>query len=478
MSSSVLMRNVIHTGDALHILPTLPENSVDAIICDPPAGISFMGKSFDSDRGGRTQWVAWLAEIMQEALRMLKPGGHALVWALPRTSHWTACALEDAGFEIRDKFYHLFASGFPKSLDVSKAIDRIAGAEREYVGPKTYPGGTIGHDSNNHHEGWQRPWRDDPEAVKRLTGITIPATPEAKKWEGWGTALKPAVEEWILARKPLSEPSVAANMLKWGVGGINVDATRVPHTTVAGGNLAQNTHLRVTVHASQTSAFNGRGNIYRPNQQGRWPSHLLISHAENCQPGACVPGCPALELDEQSDTQYGDEGGASRYFTQFSYAPKASKTERNLGCEGLPEQRVARMGHGNDEQDERTQSFISQPQANIHPTVKNQQLMRWLCRLITPPGGIVLDCFAGSGSTGVAAIAEDFQFIGIELDHEYASIARTRLDYALAEAEKEAQQEKQLPLFNHEQPLSAPKTKAPKCLETPLSLWLESEVGA
>jgi DNA modification methylase len=466
MSSRVVRCNVIHTGDALHILPTLPENSVDAIVCDPPAGISFMGKAFDSNRGGRSQWIAWLAEIMAEARRVLKPGGHALVWALPRTSHWTACALEDAGFEIRDKLYHLFASGFPKSLDVSKAIDKHLGAEREWI-----PQGP-----------------DFP--------VTAPATPEAHQWAGYGTALKPAVEEWILCRKPLTEPSVARNVLMHGTGGINIDGCRIGAEPI-------------TTHKTAFYTYNGQNSRpWHENHhssdsihQGRWPSHLLISHAKDCQPGVCVPGCPALELDEQggfskshgekkrpkapsTKNTYGkykkhslvghtDQGGVSRYFTQFYYAPKASTTERNRGCEGLPEQRVARMGHDNDEPDERTQSF--QPQANTHPTVKNQQLMRWLCRLITPPGGIVLDCFAGSGSTGVAAITEGFQFIGIEIDPEYAQIARARLEYAMAEAEKEAQREKQSPLFDHEQPHSIRKTNGSPGLQTAFTLWESQE---
>lgn len=427
----------MHTGDALDILPTLPEHSVDAILCDPPAGINFMGKDWDGSKGGRLAWTSWLASIMRETRRVLKPGGHALVWALPRTSHWTACALEDAGFEIRDKLYHMFGSGYPKSLDISKAIDAHLGAYLDYA-------------------------------------VTKPATPEAQQWDGWGTAIKPAVEEWILCRNPLSESSIARNVLVWGTGGLNIAGCRIGQEPRENPGMAR------------LCVMHDDG--WQPKDittvtHGRWPAHLLLSHAEECQPGACALSCPVRELDEQSGVRrsgmmqpgqmrkastgkggyhghfpatatnagtYGDEGGASRYFTQFFYCPKASRAERNLGCEALPAKSVAHMGHEHFEPDDVTQRFITQPQANHHPTVKPQALMHWLCRLITPPGGIILDCFAGSGSTGVAAIAEGFQFIGIELDPEYARIAQTRLEYAQSLAEKEARREKQLSLFDDE----------------------------
>jgi DNA modification methylase len=436
-----LQMNTIHIGDALAVLRTLPENSIDAVVCDPPAGINFMQKSFDSDRGGRTQWIAWLAEILQEVIRTLKPGAHAFVWALPRTSHWTACALEDAGFEIRDKFYHIFGSGYPKSLNVSKAIDAQLGAEREKVRITVTPN-VLMTNANNYSRPWVECAREN--GYHELAGDT-PVTVDAQRWQGWGTAAKPAVEEWLLCRKPLAASSVARNVLEWGVGGINIDACRVE------GELREN------------RGMSSLGVMHDDNWQpkeistiatGRWPSHLLFSHSPGCVPGGCAEGCPVLALDEQNRRSSLGQG-PSRYFTQFYYAPKASRAERNIGCEALPELRVARMGHDNDEPDERTQSFISQPQANIHPTVKSQQLMRWLCRLITPPGGIVLDCFAGSGSTGVAAIAEGFRFVGIELDPEYAEIACARIVHALKEAKWDASREKQLPMFESVQPKPA-----------------------
>ncbi len=208
----------IMTGDCLDKLRELADSSIDSLVTDPPAGIAFMGKDWDKDRGGRAAWVAWMTEVMRECLRVLKPGAHGLVWALPRTSHWTATALEDAGFEIRDVVTHLFGTGFPKSLDVSKAIDKAAGAEREVIGKSM--GGTP---SGSGRYGWNSA---EP-APKVWPDVTAPATSAARQWQGWGTALKPASEHWILVRRPISEKTVAANVLRWGTGALNIDACRV-----------------------------------------------------------------------------------------------------------------------------------------------------------------------------------------------------------------------------------------------------------
>jgi len=193
--------NKLYLGDCLVVMKDFPDNSIDAIVTDPPAGIGFMGKVWDEDKGGKAQWIDWLSSVMVEGLRVLKPGGHALVWALPRTSHWTGTALENAGFEVRDCVYHLFGSGFPKSLDISKAIDKQAGVEREKGKPYIAPDGNT---RNNNKQG-------DEYNTEMITGFgldrtkTEPATPEAKQWEGWGTALAPAVECWWLCRKPLEK---------------------------------------------------------------------------------------------------------------------------------------------------------------------------------------------------------------------------------------------------------------------------------
>lgn len=457
----------LHLGDSAEVLAGASDCQVDAVVTDPPAGISFMGKDWDGDQGGRDQWVDGMAAIFRECLRVLKPGGHALVWALPRTSHWTATALEDAGFEVRDVVTHHFGTGFPKSLDVSKAIDKAAGAKREVTGPRMYADGTKGHWTPS-----DKYAQDDWTKSSTAKTDTAPATDDAKRWEGFGTALKPASEHWILARRPL-EGTVAANVLRHGTGALNIDGCRTE------------TESRSTGHkgGQADSGGHGRyGKYVRPDQQknydankpsGRWPANLVLSHSPDCVeagtrkvksgtavnrnrpeekstynassyeirlgPGAdqtyagadgteevsaweCAPGCPVAELDAQSgelkargnrgpsmatkktpvlygpdERRSGDEynhggtGGASRFF----YTAKASRKDR---------------GEGND-----------------HPTVKSTALMRWLVRLVTPPGGAVLDPFMGSGSTGVAALEEGFDFVGIERDPHYFEIAKRRL---------------------------------------------------
>lgn len=350
-------------GDCLERLKELPDCSVDSLVTDPPAGISFMGKDWDSDKGGRAGWVAWMTEVMRECHRVLKPGAHGLVWAIPRTSHWTATALEDAGFEVRDVITHLFGQGFPKSLNIEKA-----GA-----GPE---------------------------------------------WSGWGTALKPASEHWILVRKPVSEKNVAANVLKWGTGGINVDGCRIE-------SGADYHELKVTQGGSDCGVPLAP-RAPEPRQftpaSGRFPANLVLSHSPHCTEDQCDIECAILALDTQSglsapkkrrvgkrggkgfgmfdDTKSAQAngvwpadqgGGASRFF----YCAKISPGERGEG--------------------------------NNHPTVKPQKLMRYLCRLVTPTGGVVLDTFMGSGSTGMAAKSEGFKFIGVERDAEYYKIAKARI---------------------------------------------------
>jgi hypothetical protein len=205
---------MILQGDCLEVLKTIKDNSVDSLVTDPPAGISFMSKAWDGSKGGRDGWVEWLTQVMLECHRVLKPGAHGLIWAIPRTSHWTAWAIESAGFEIRDSIHHIFGSGFPKSHDISKAIDKAAGAERE-------KGKVLRTDPNIKGASFKN-------AEGRIEiREEIPATPEAKQWDGWGTALKPAHEVWWLVRKPLSEKNVAQNVLKHGTGGLNINGTRI-----------------------------------------------------------------------------------------------------------------------------------------------------------------------------------------------------------------------------------------------------------
>lgn len=458
----------LHLGDCLEVLRGLPDASMDAVVTDPPAGIGFMGRTWDKPgvlgvsggvatpstldgrnpmcrkcrkhkRGGkghppcqceqpdfdeferriqhRELFVGFLAGVMRECLRVLKPGGHALVWGIPRTSHWTATAIEDAGFEIRDVVTHLCGQGFPKSLNVSKAIDAAAGAQREPVGIGHGRTGSLAQPNGG------SVLSDDAYQWPGTYTVTAPATEEAKRWDGWGTALKPACEFWILARKPLAG-TVAANVLEHGTGALNIAGCRIPTDEV--GKPREYEPREDRENWRITGGSNGNG---ATSPAGRWPANLALSHHPDCN-GECVEGCPVKMLDEQSGVLHargnrrdetqgstagqnvygkyrriqvppnpGDGGGASRFF----YVAKASRRDRGEG--------------------------------NKHPTVKPNTLMRHLCRLITPPGGTVLDCFMGSGSTGVAAVQEGFGFVGIEREAEYHATARRRIDAALAERE-------------------------------------------
>lgn len=618
-------------GDCLDQLKNLSPNSVDSLITDPPAGIAFMGNEWDKDKGGRTQWITWMTEVMKECLRVLKPGAHGLVWAIPRTSHWTATALEDAGFEVRDVVTHLFGSGFPKSLDISKAIDKAAGAEREIVGYRNESGPDFS-DPQFIEQGSMMRATD---AKRTQIPITEPSTSEAKQWQGWGTSLKPASERWILVkkpniydldvsnkligellcrmssarfaakvstlnqadsqsaqtqdfaqwlvdaltilssteqselmdmfsspemgltflnigllwsgildvlsshgnmfttetktsltielktlnsflsmtiqesiileemiqsgqepsvgtatrllsasyqrlrsiltlivqssatmpagskasliqnlqqhetviqtapssedyiliRKPLSEKTVAANVLKHGTGGINIDASRIdgkPRATHGDRNIRTQDNLN--------GRYNGGMPLGEyPVATGRFPANLILSHNPDCvevgtkkvgsgksglveysRPDIkgnnfnradkkqksmgmaygtetvaaweCTEGCEIAELDKQSSKlTSNDSGGASRFF----YCAKASKKDKGVD--------------------------------NTHPTVKSSTLMSYLIKMITPPHGIVLDPFMGSGSTGVAAFSNEFKFIGIEKEAQYILIAHSRI---------------------------------------------------
>lgn len=393
--------------DALSALKKLEACSIDALVTDPPAGIGFMNKSWDKDKGGRNVWVVWLADIMAEVYRVLKPGAHGLVWALPRTSHWTATALEDAGFEIRDIVTHVFGTGFPKSLDISKAIDKSLGIEGPVIGKNpAFRERQLEHDAK-----WQTAMRPEHKHG--------PGSEDAKQWSGFGTALKPASENWILIRKPLSEKNVAANVLKHGTGGINIDGCRIDGVPRNPGFVSPSESNRDMMATSNTKL------VGYQSPSGRFPANLVLSHNEDCDT-ECTEGCAVAELDRQSGilksgaftegtiqkatepkakgaesqrvrgARASDIGGASRFF----YCAKASKADRGAD--------------------------------NKHPTVKSTKLMAYLLRLVTPPNGTVLDPFMGSGSTGVAAISEGFSFIGIELEKEYFEIAQKRLACQMA----------------------------------------------
>jgi site-specific DNA-methyltransferase (adenine-specific) len=370
-----------------------------------------MNKEWDSDKGGRDKWVKWLSEVMREVLRILKPGGHALVWALPRTSHWTGWALEEAGFEIRDRIAFLFGSGFPKSLDVSKAMDKMAGAEREVVGCHliSYPDsdcwsipnkGGIANDKSM--------WNIGAVEVGGTRPITAPATPEAKQWDGYGSALKPACEDWWLCRKPL-DGTIAENCLKWGTGALWIDECRVginkwvkkdgEHSGSEGGHLQQ--------------IAKRKGGVIRESKlAGRFPANVIHDNSEEVlaefdkygerKSGNTKPHVQKLSPERpfQKNTSYATinyfnypKGSASRFF----YGAKASPSERGEG--------------------------------NNHPTVKSLALMEYLCRLTKSPGenDLIIDPFMGSGTTLIAAYNEGRPAIGIEISEEYCEIAVKRI---------------------------------------------------
>jgi DNA modification methylase len=378
----------IHTGDSRQVLRTMPENSVDAIVTDPPYELGFMNKAWD--RSG----IANDVKFWDDCLRVLKPGGHLLAFSGSRTYHRMACAIEDAGFEVRDQMMWVYGNGFPKSLNVAKAIDstiRLGGSNtrklrqtEQETGGDSYQlkgrnGGIMGEEKTFDRKEWK------------------PTTDEAKKWDGWGTALKPAHEPICVARKPLVG-TVAENVLKYGTGAINIDGTRICPEC---GDDDATEELPFCMDCVEDGAMD----------QGRWPANLMHDGSEDVL--GLFPGDANLT--------------AARFF----YCPKASKRDRNEGLEGFEERRESDRdkddGVGGDNPRNRTNKH----RLNNHPTVKPTELMRYLCRLVTPPGGTILDPFLGSGSTGKAAALEGFNFVGIELSAEYTAIAKARIDHAL-----------------------------------------------
>jgi len=328
----------------------MPDSSIDAVVTDPPYGIGFMGKDWDCAVPGEG--------FAREALRVLKPGGHLIAFAATRTVHRLAVAVEDAGFELRDQIAWVQWQGFPKSHDVSKAIDAAAGVEREVVGRQKLTGTARRGVDGSSHGAARTNAADHKERLPTTINLTAPATEDAKRWQGWGTALKPAYEPAILARKPL-EGTVAANVLKWGTGAINVDGCRYAPGDEAWPGPQDNDDTRRNARGGDnglggSSTFKIRARLAseQPVTAGRWPANLY-------------------------------------------HCPKPSRGERQ--------------------------------EDNDHPTVKPVGIMQWLCRMITPPGGVVLDPFAGSGTTGIAACREGLDFIGIEQEADYCEIARRRI---------------------------------------------------
>ncbi len=412
---------LILNGNCLEKMKGMADNSVDSIVTDPPYGLSFMGKKWDYDVPSVAIW--------REALRVLKPGGHILAFAGSRTYHRMAVNIEDAGFEIRDQIMWIYGSGFPKSLNISKSIDKKLGVEREMIRKKYSPQQMLMKDGQN-----ERPWQNKArELGYHETMSDIPASPEAQQWDGWGTALKPAHEPIVLARKPV-EGTVTDNVLAHGTGGINIDDSRIeasdnPMTweKPRGGiwktdsnttsDLVENTKGRFpanVIHDGSEEVFEGFPQTESGNAE---PHHTTKESQSQSMSGKNYAG--------RSLNTYGDKGSAARFF----YCAKASKAERNAGCEELQEQEMGKnqssleggkmlTGSGNER---------SNLKKNFHPTVKPIALMEYLCRLITPPGGVILDPFMGSGTTGIAALRLGFEFVGIELSEEYVEIATARI---------------------------------------------------
>jgi DNA modification methylase len=500
----------VHIGNNLDILPTLQDCSVDSIVTDPPYELGFMGKKWDSTG------IAYNTDLWRECLRVLKPGGHLLSFGGTRTWHRVAVAIEDAGFEVRDSIAWMYGSGFPKSLDVSKAIDKGTGENKQrqlkFVNWMRSTGITakqINEATNtqmsSHYIGLSQPaiatadlfdklrpyLPEVPEEIERLvaerTGIewtayknrevvgkkdwsnsanhfvpgenhsdrvkldiTAPATPEAKQWEGWGTALKPAFEPIVVARKPLIG-TVAENVLTYGTGGLNIDASRIG-IEERFNSYAGNKSTGFTADDMRTDA--GKG-MFAGNSnggqivQGRWPANVILDEYS------------AELLDEQTEgkiTQghwantkvsgYGEFGGGkSEYLgtgrkaeddikgaSRFFYVAKASKRDRNEGLEELEDsQTLFASGSNLHKNGDGTPRNKEATAKNFHPTVKPTDLMRYLIKLVTPPNGIVLDPFTGSGSTGKAAILDGFRFIGIEMTEDYIPIIEGRLKHAADE---------------------------------------------
>jgi site-specific DNA-methyltransferase (adenine-specific) len=428
---------VLH-GNNLDVLPTIADCSIDSIVTDPPYELGFMGKKWDASG------IAYNVDLWRECLRVLKPGGHLLAFGGTRTYHRMAVAIEDAGFEIRDSIHWIYGSGFPKSLDVSKAIDKAAGVERRVIG--------VG------KSGTTAIWSAD--GGMGNFDITAPATDAARTWEGWGTALKPAHEPIVLARKPLVG-TVAHNVLTYGTGALNIDGCRVGQDVM---NKTASNGTVISANRAMSGPNYGRSVV--GTTSGRWPANVIHDgHPDVVDrfPRAKGGAYPAVRGDAVSTTfasgqpteggarQMGDDGSAARFFAatpytgldgeSFIYVPKPSRTERNAGLDGLPKQ-VKPYGNRDhvplegDKPGSVNDKFTTEPSQNFHPTVKPLTLMRYLIRLVTPPGGIVLEPFAGSGTTLAAATLEGMHSIGIELTEEYLPIIHARVEWAEQQAKE------------------------------------------
>jgi site-specific DNA-methyltransferase (adenine-specific) len=464
-------------GDCRELMKALPDGCVDAVITDPPYGLGFMGKDwdtfnpeylantrkveskrrprndgrkatgfqnavyaglYDQTLEGHRNFQSWCTGWATEALRAAKPGAMLLAFGGTRTFHRLACAIEDAGWEIRDCIMWVYGSGFPKSLDVSKAIDKAAGAEREVVAPPPY---TRGQALQSYSETRRVSYDYQPQP------ITAPATEAAKEWAGWGTALKPAWEPVLLAMKPI-EGTFAENVQRYGTGALNIDGCRVGYEDDA--NPATNPLYRKEAGYKNLNASDARSSSFslkdgsgerNPNSLGRWPANVIHDGSEEVLAGfpESVSNDPGIthvkaigygHAIERRNTGYvGDMGSAARFF----YCAKASRSEREAGLEELEEREKKTLNDYTNPSEGRTAAKCGAPARNFHPTVKPLALMEYLIKLVCRPGALVLDPFLGSGTTGMAARKMDCHYLGMDLSEEYCRIARERI--ALVEAQ-------------------------------------------
>ena len=467
--------DTIIQGDCLEEMKKLPDRSIDAIVTDPPYELAFMGKKWDASG------IAYNVDMWGECLRVLKPGGHLLAFGGSRTYHRMACAIEDAGFEIRDSIHWVYGSGFPKSLSIDKALDKMAGAEREVIGPSRHH--SPGRKATNTLRSMNVLYRGEDDGKYD----TAPATPAAKQWSGWGSALKPAHEPVVLARKPLDGCTIAENVLRWGCGGLNVDGCRIEtNGEELSCSISAPFAKGLTLHKSATPGIEREGHAL-----GRFPSNLIWSHSPLCkrigtkkvkggndprrkdgsksghnfhgfqdknahdhrpcthsgyadengmeevESWDCAPDCPSWEFAKagESKSQRSMRGLAGRHDPgqgpEHNRIKPYSNSVRGHDDEGSP----ARFFQACPFTEEDIPAFLYYAKAsksdrgegNTHSTVKPTSLIRYLCKLITPPGGTILDPFGGSGTTGIAAIKEGFHYILIEQQEEYCEIARKRV---------------------------------------------------
>lgn len=407
-------------GDCLVKLQELDDNSVDSIVTDPPYGIDFMGKKWDYDVPS--------VEIWEQCLRVLKPGGYLLAFAGTRTQHRMAVRIEDAGFEIRDMIAWVYGSGFPKSHNIGKNVDKTLGNDREVIG--TIERGSVEKAIEKGAGYTADPANQNNKAMFGYGTETV--TKGNTEWEGWGTALKPALEPITVARKPLGEKTVAANVLKYGTGGINIDESRVPSygDKLGGGSKDKHNFAdkegwdRPWMHDEEHVKKNKEKQaekVAKAETIGRFPANLIHDGSDD-----------VLELFPDT----GIEASAARFF----YVPKTSKKDRNDGLENFTPKATAssefRPNHAEkaDNGEDGNPYGRWTPTQNNHPTVKPTDLMRYLVTMVTPEGGTTLDPFMGSGSTGRGAKLGGFNFIGIELDPDYLEIAKARIDAIIEES--------------------------------------------